>query len=326
MDTKIKPRFWSDTKVENLDANGKLALLWLFTAHISDCGYVECSQKRFEFETGSPWQALLSACQALGNSIITTQKGFLVLNYIREQLGSGPDLARNNMAKSVVRSMKELPAELQAAILRHYPELEALHKPLPSPCASSGSTREERRGEERSKGKSAEKGGDAGGPELEAALGYAAGFSKGNAWGLVISPETVRAWHDHRSSVGWEKAMGENMIPIANWQADLRSYATNAARRNQAGEKKERGGFSSPDTNGGAARPREVLTHPALPEPPCEWRVVLKDLYPPDEHEGADYEQPWGLFDREIRRQVEAEARRRGLLSKDWKQPPVPEA
>jgi hypothetical protein len=150
MDTKIKSRFWPDPQVEALDRDGKLSLLWLLTAHITDCGYVECSPRRFEFETGSPWQALIEATEALGGSVVRTAKGFWVRNYIREQVGVGESLANNNMGKAVVRQLKNVPPEIQQLVLRQYPELKALAKPYLSPSRTSRSTGEERRGEERS--------------------------------------------------------------------------------------------------------------------------------------------------------------------------------
>lgn len=152
MDTKIKARFWRDPQVELLPAEGKLALLWLFSAHISDCGYVECSPKRFEFETGSPWQALLDATEALGESIARTSKGFLCKNYVREQLGEGEGLARNNMTRSVMRAFRACPPDVREIFLETYPELEALAKPFTSPSCVSGRAGEERRGEENAEG------------------------------------------------------------------------------------------------------------------------------------------------------------------------------
>lgn len=150
MDTKIFSRFWSDPQIEILDSNGKLAVLWLLTAHVTDAGYVECSRRRFEFETGSPWQALLDSVEALGDSIVATSKGFWFRNYIRLQIGVGQPLAKNNMAKSIARSLRHLPDDVHYLVLQHYPELkEALGKPSPTPYRASESTGEERRGEER---------------------------------------------------------------------------------------------------------------------------------------------------------------------------------
>lgn len=148
MDTKIKQTFWSDRTIENLSSDQKLALLWLFTAHANNAGWVECSARRFEFETGSPYEALLSACKALNKGIISHEKGFWVRNYVRHQIGEGESLAKNNMAKAIIASLIELPDEVLKEFKSEYPELngkiEALHNPLHSPCQGQEKRREEK--------------------------------------------------------------------------------------------------------------------------------------------------------------------------------------
>lgn len=142
MDTKIKSSFWLDQKVESLDAIQKLALLWLFTAHVNNAGWVECSQRRFEFETASPWQALLDATEALGKGVLRHAKGFWIRNYVRHQIGEGVKLAKNNMAMAIVSSLGSAPEEIIKEFSKEYPELsekiKGLTKGLPSPRVREG--------------------------------------------------------------------------------------------------------------------------------------------------------------------------------------------
>jgi hypothetical protein len=59
---------------------------------------------------------------------------------------------------------------------------------------------------------------------LEEAVAWAEKFSRGNAWGLEISAGEVREWYDSRAKVGWETPLGQNLVPIGDWQADLRDF------------------------------------------------------------------------------------------------------
>lgn len=286
MDTKIKARFWSDPEVECLDRDQKLALLWLFTAHISDCGYVECSTKRFEFETGSPWQALVSAAEALGGSIVRTSKGFLVRNYIREQIGEGERLAKNLMGKSIARSLHEVPAEVRALVFESYPELEALSKPFTSPCASSRSTGEERRGEERShSGEEVQEKGVEPQPDLRFPQGFpkTADLAVQQLRNLALPDMPAEEWIREV----WGQITGRGFrdaadVPIRSFIHHMNSRWTKEkqawlAKRKMSGEKKE----------GGAERD-DTLKVPVLPpasEEPDGWRVVWPEHFdfPPPE-------------------------------------------
>jgi hypothetical protein len=62
--------------------------------------------------------------------------------------------------------------------------------------------------------------------DLDEAKAYAASYSKGNAAGLSIPIHVVSQWHDCRQSVGWVTVKGGLELPIADWKADLRIYAT----------------------------------------------------------------------------------------------------
>ncbi len=64
-------------------------------------------------------------------------------------------------------------------------------------------------------------------------------------------------------------------------------------------------------------RPR---THPLLPEPPCDWRAILRELYPIEQYESADYTLPWGMYEPDQRKEIIAVAKARSLLPAEWKQ------
>lgn len=165
-------------------------------------------------------------------------------------------------------------------------------------------------------------------PTMEQALEWARDFSKANAWGLKIDDQMVREWHDDRSRTNWEIPRGQHLVPIADWQADLRDFTKWRLSGGGAagGAKKEGGGFSPSGSKwekpGVAVRLR---THPRLPEPPCEWRAVLKELYPAEDYPELKHDEVvWGLQP-DVRRDLEAACRQRGLLAADWVQPGVPE-
>lgn len=281
MDTKIKSRFWTDPQVENLGSDSKLALLWLLTAHITDCGYVECSQRRFEFETGSPWQALQGAVQALGESVVTTAKGFWVRNYIREQIGQGERLAKNNMAKSIGRSLREAPQEVQALVLDSYPELQALAKPYASPCASSGSTGEERRGEEVLDGDRARARVSSGVPApIEPPPGMPESEAKAIAWveGSASTDPPPREYivevYGSLAAVNWRDGAGRQvthwaLYVLSRWRKEKQAWKA----RISAAEKKE----------GGAGMGGYVPG--AVDVPPVGWEEACAEVlgYVPDE-------------------------------------------
>lgn len=41
----------------------------------------------------------------------------------------------------------------------------------------------------------------------------------------MIPPDAVEAWHDDRTSIGWEKPKGQTVVPIRDWRADLRGFS-----------------------------------------------------------------------------------------------------
>ena len=71
---------------------------------------------------------------------------------------------------------------------------------------------------------------------LQEARDYATTFNAGAgiAAGRQIPMAVVSLWHDERLKVGWVTVKGQNEIPIADWQADLRSFAHRYAQNEQA--------------------------------------------------------------------------------------------
>lgn len=144
MDAKLKSSFWSDSRIEELPSEQKLALLWLITNSGRDiCGFVRVTPRRFLFETGLDYHHLETACQALPTSFEALGKGlFFIVHFLRHQFGKGGTLKPGNLVLvSVVRHAESLPEALAKAFFHHYPELlksspEIALKcaALPSPC------------------------------------------------------------------------------------------------------------------------------------------------------------------------------------------------
>jgi hypothetical protein len=130
MDSKVKGSFWTDPEVEDLGAEEKLAVLWLMTAHVNACGWTEVGKKRFEFETGCPWDALGRACDALQGGIVRTGNGtgFWLRNYIRHQFGNGEKLVKNRISGALVNQILDLPEEVMEVAWKAYPELKKKHR------------------------------------------------------------------------------------------------------------------------------------------------------------------------------------------------------
>lgn len=149
MDTKIKKSFWTDPDIENLTSDQKLSIIWLLTSDISACGWCAPSKRRFESDTGCPYDALQSACDALGMAIVRASKGLWVRNYIRHQIGSGEQLVKNKISGSVIKSIRKLDDEIISVILNEYPELKEKFHAHKMPMASTpdGVREGEREGE-----------------------------------------------------------------------------------------------------------------------------------------------------------------------------------
>jgi hypothetical protein len=94
--------------------------------------------------------------------------------------------------------------------------------------------------------------------DLDEARAYAVSYSKGNSAGIAIPMHVVSQWHDAREAVGWVTVKGGLELPIADWKADLRIFATHYQKNE----------LSRP--NGAAAAKR------AEREPPAA--ITAKDL------------------------------------------------
>lgn len=133
MDTKIKASFWDDPTVADLDAEARLALLWLMTARINDAGWVDANPKLFRFHTDLAPEALARACEALQKGIVCHAKGIWMRHYIRHQIGTGPKLAANLMARAIVKALPAMPPEIVSQVLIQYPELKGVPGCMASP-------------------------------------------------------------------------------------------------------------------------------------------------------------------------------------------------
>jgi len=220
MDTKIKPSFWSDPVVDALPPEGKLALLWLFTSRVSACGWCPATKRHFEFETGSPYQALLDAVKALGKGCVTHAKGFWIRNYIRHQIGVGDRLARNNMRFPILNALVDVPEEIRALIFVEYECLQqGLAKPLHSGAPPQEQSRAEKRREEGMQGEKQKRAPAATDEQWLAGLAANSGYA-----GLDVPTEFAKAgvWcetHRRKCSrqffVGWLNRAERPMVPAA---------------------------------------------------------------------------------------------------------------
>lgn len=124
MSPKIHPAFWSDKIIEALPPESKLTLLWLITNPQTNLlGVCEASDKRFQFETGLPPEALQRALDALKSSIYHKGGTVFLKNYLRHQFGTGPKLTTNKIFKSIASTFTGIKdKEIRSAIIAEYPE------------------------------------------------------------------------------------------------------------------------------------------------------------------------------------------------------------
>jgi hypothetical protein len=125
MNVRITPEFWSDPQIEELTAEQKLAALWVMTnSRTTLFGYVEISERRFEFETSTPYQALVSLCEAHPKGFIKTGKGIWVRKFISYQFGTGKKLIDNNFCKPLAKELREYSDHpVFSEVIAEYPEL-----------------------------------------------------------------------------------------------------------------------------------------------------------------------------------------------------------
>lgn len=237
----ISPGFWNDPDVENLTSGQKLAILWLWTnPKTNHCGFCEVSPKRFTFDTGLPIEDLFSATEALPRAFKRFGNIIYSRKFIRHQYGSGEQLTRNNIFKSVLNAFGGISVvELKAAIVDDYPEIaasvEALTKPLPSPSSDSESALKHKGKEGKGKeglgddqGESAERGKEPEGwPSTE-------GACRSQAVSMGVDPDYAAAvWNDHDSTGDFTKSDGSgHRTQILKWSGYLKSRWTHKQNKN----------------------------------------------------------------------------------------------
>lgn len=125
----------------------------------------------------------------------------------------------------------------------------------------------------------------------------------------------------------WHQVIGQgfkagNGVLISHWASYLNARQHKGddrfseAQSGNSPQKKKGGAW----VNDQAEANIRVITDASLPEPPCDWRALLKELYPPEQFEGADYTLPWGLYQPDQRRALIVLAKQRALLPAAWKQ------
>lgn len=140
-------------------------------------------------------------------------------------------------------------------------------KPLANPERTQGSKEGSKKGRERTRAHARNGGAPV---SVEQAQEWATGYSKGNVEMLIIEPVWVAAWHDHRAASGWMVVRSGVEMPIADWQADLRSWSrTEKLRSSIAGSGRVLDGAKKKE---GAAR------HPLELEPEWDWKAVARTI------------------------------------------------
>jgi hypothetical protein len=152
MDTKLPATFWSDPDFDSCDAQVLLAVLWIKTNERLDLlGFAEISPRVFKFQSRLDFEAFDRACEALGKGLVRDGNRYWLRDFVREQIGDGPSLVRNNMRKPLVRALSLVPSpSIKAEILREYPELAEGLTPEGAPKPQE-QNREERNREEQSR-------------------------------------------------------------------------------------------------------------------------------------------------------------------------------
>ena len=144
MKALISSDIWSDPDFENLSANAKLIVFWLFTSSSRDnAGVVRMSDKRIAFECSveDPGEVIAEAITS--GSFVVQGDRIWIKNWISKQIGGGDALIRNNMMKSVQKCLVSYPAKLKRQIYKRYPEL------LASPLEGGGEPPRKGQGKDR---------------------------------------------------------------------------------------------------------------------------------------------------------------------------------
>lgn len=137
----------------------------------------------------------------------------------------------------------------------------------------------------------------------------------GGPEGLLAAVEAYAA-----AVAGWPESEVEFVPHPATWfnggrfEDDPAEWERKGAQKNEGG-----GGWQRPEKAAVAIRVPRV--HAELEEPDCDWRKVLKELWPIEDYPQADYALPWGLYEPDQREQLRLECVRRGMLPASWRQP-----
>lgn len=125
MKTLISPDIWRDPSFEELSPEAKLVVFWLWT-NADLAGVVRVSERRLGFDTGitSPSEALAEGL-ASGSYEVDGDR-VVIINFISRQIGEGEKLARNNIARSLMKVIASQPLSTQSFIMARYPELKPL--------------------------------------------------------------------------------------------------------------------------------------------------------------------------------------------------------
>lgn len=133
MIAKIHPAFWSHPEVESLDTEAKLACLWLLTnSGTTILGLCKVSNRRFTFETGAQPSALDRAVKAMPHTFQRFGDTIYIRNFIRKQFGSGAQLQRNNVWKSIKSALEAVREDVvRQALCEDYPEFSSTSEAPP---------------------------------------------------------------------------------------------------------------------------------------------------------------------------------------------------
>lgn len=139
MSPKIHAEFWTDPELDNIGPELRLTLLWMISNPMTDfTGLFQLTPRRFVFETGLEAQWLEEALQTLPKMFVIEGQFVWLRTFIKHQYGTGEQLRKNNIAKSVRNQVRRMPQTIiQEAIWTEYPELlnlpEGVGKGLVSP-------------------------------------------------------------------------------------------------------------------------------------------------------------------------------------------------
>lgn len=157
MDAKISSDFWGDPAIEALDRDQKLAALYAITNERTTMfGFLEVTAKRFEFDTGCSYQALIGLPEAHPKGFKKCGEGIWIRRFIAHQIGTGAKLVANLMSKPLLKELRALQAlPVFEEVLAEYPELrqpyEVLFIQSPELPLGRASQAQERRGEAQSR-------------------------------------------------------------------------------------------------------------------------------------------------------------------------------